>query len=86
MILFDFLCRACGAEFEELVARDNPDSAKCPKCTSSKTTRLVTGTRIDPRLGVDGSSFPTMADKWTRTRRERLQIEQKREAAHGPDA
>lgn len=85
LILFDFECRDCGLEFEELAYRDHPDPVKCPQCHSTSTKRLITGTRIDPRLGVDAASFPTMGDAWARKRRERSAIEAKRRREHGDE-
>lgn len=84
LILFDFECCDCGTEFEELAYRDHPDPVKCPRCHGS-SRRLITGTRIDPRLGVDATSFPTMGDAWARKRRERAAIENKRKREHGAD-
>ena len=83
LILFDFECRACHGQFEELVDRDHPDQAKCPLCASSKTKRLITGTRIDPRLGLNAEAFPTVGAAWERKRRERMAIEKKRYERHG---
>lgn len=85
LMMFDYQCDVCFNEFEELVDRDNPGTVKCPVCDSSKTRRLVTGTRIDPRLGVDPDSFPTMGDKWARKQRQRKATEMKRRESHGPD-
>jgi len=84
--MFDYLCTLCGDEFEELVEREHPDPVKCPLCGSSKTQRLITGTHIDPRLGLDAASFPTMGDKWARKQRQRKAIEMKKRHASGEDA
>lgn len=81
LLLSDYECQSCGAKFEELADRNHPETVKCPECGQFNATRLITGTRIDPRLGVD-LAFPTMADKWARTRRQAAQIERKRKQAH----
>lgn len=86
LMMFDFLCTLCGEEFEDLIEREHPDPVKCPLCGSSQTQRLITGTRIDPKLGVDPDSFPTMGDKWARKQRQRKAIEMKRRHANGDEA
>jgi putative FmdB family regulatory protein len=85
LILFDYLCTTCGDEFEELVEREHPDPVKCPTCGSSSTRRLVTGTRIDPRLGIHADVFSTMGDKWAKKQRQRKAIEMKRRREHGDE-
>jgi putative FmdB family regulatory protein len=78
--LFDFECldAACGHNFEELVKYEDSDAIRCPLC-NSPTRRLIGAPTIDPRLGLDAASFPTMADKWARVRRQRAKIESKRD-------
>lgn len=83
-LLFSYECRTCSQEFEELVDRDNPGTVNCLKCGSTNTHRLVTGGRIDPKLGVDAESWPTMGDRWARIRRQRKQIEDKQARDNGP--
>ena len=80
LILFDHQCNLCGHEFEELVDRANP-RVECPLCGDSNVTRLVTGTHIDPRLGIHADAFPTMGDKWAKKQRQRKAIEMKRRQA-----
>lgn len=80
-ILFDHECPS-GHVFEEFVSTGSPDPVKCPEC-SQIATRLITGTRLDPRLGVDASAYPTLAAKWDRVRRQKQQIEAKRARDHG---
>lgn len=81
--LFDYMCCDCGEQFEELVDRDNPDPVKCPTCDQLDTKRLTTWHHIDPKLGIQSGSFPTMGDKWARIRRQRQKIEAKRDREHG---
>lgn len=66
MILFDFMCVKCDAEFEELVSSDKL-TAPCPEC-GSEGTRLISA----PRARLDGCSghFPGEALKWERMRRD----------------
>lgn len=73
--LYEFQCNStyCQHQFDEYVAYEDIPTVKCPKC-GTDTTRHITAPRMDPRLGVD-PSFPTMADKWARTRRQRAKIE-----------
>jgi putative FmdB family regulatory protein len=49
MPLFDFRCRACGAEFEALV---RPSAApSCPACGSGDLERLVSSLSFSVRSG-----------------------------------
>jgi putative FmdB family regulatory protein len=84
-ILFDHECPECGHQFEEFVNTGSPETVNCPECTAP-ATKLITGTTIDPRLGVDADRFPTMGDKWARVREQRQKIEAKKVRDHGPDA
>ena len=82
-LLFDYSCRDCGEEFEELVERDNPGLVKCPSCASTSTTRLISPVRLDYRLGVKADVFTTLGDRWEKIQRQRQKIEQKRRDSHG---
>jgi putative FmdB family regulatory protein len=84
-ILFDYECPECGHGFEEFVNTSSPETVNCPEC-SAPSTKQITGTRIDPRLGVHADAYPTMGDKWARIRVQRQKIEAKRARDHGPDA
>ena len=83
-VLYDFACEGPGClnQFEEFADWANPVPVNCPLCGNS-SKRLIGGARIDPKLGLDREGFPTMADKWERTRRQRLQIETKEAASRG---
>jgi putative FmdB family regulatory protein len=39
MPLYDFVCRACGHEFEALVR--TPDAPRCPKCDAVDLDKLL---------------------------------------------
>lgn len=78
MILFDFRCNTCTHVFEELVNRDSPEPVKCPSCGQFDTTRQIGSFTIDPRLGLDPDSFPTMGDKWAKKREQRHRLESRR--------
>jgi putative FmdB family regulatory protein len=47
--LYDFRCRACGAEFEALVRP--PHEPACAACGSADLERLVTGLSFSVRSG-----------------------------------
>lgn len=79
MILFDFECSDCTHKFEELVNRDSPEPVKCPSCDQFNTKRLIGSFTIDPRLGLDPVSFPTMGDKWAKKREQRYRVESRRD-------
>jgi len=78
--LFDFECRTCTLIFEDMVELESEVGPTCPKCDAVNAKRLISGTRLDPRLGLDPTGFPTMGDKWAQVRRQRQQIERKRAA------
>lgn len=78
-ILSDFECSNCTHVFEDFTGPE----IWCPECGSKAVTRLITGTRLDPRLGVNPDSFPTMGDKWARVRKQKQQIDAKRARDHG---
>lgn len=69
--LFDFEC-SNGHRFEELV---QPDVYQiiCPECLS-ESNRQISGTHIDPRLGLQGA-FPTMCAKWGKKQRQRAKTD-----------
>lgn len=79
LLLFDFECPT-GHTFEDMV-RPEIHSAECPTC-GQPARRLITGTRIDPRLGLD-PAFSTCGDKWARIRVQRRAIEDRRYRDHG---
>lgn len=84
LILYDFRCTSCTSVFDDMVKSDVFE-AICPECGETGT-RLVSRPRLDPRLGVDADGFPTMGDKWARTRVQRKKVEERREREHGPDS
>ena len=49
MPLYDFRCRACGAEFEALVRP--PAAPVCPTCASTDLERLLSGFAVSVRSG-----------------------------------
>jgi hypothetical protein len=82
--LYDFECsKEPSHVFEEFADWKTPTPVKCPLCGELTEKRLIGATRIDPKLGLDRESFPTMADKWERTRRQRMQIETREARARG---
>lgn len=68
LILFDFECTSCGLVFEDLVPADTL-GCNCHECDGAGV-RLITGTHIDPKLGVS-NDFPSMARKWAKKQRKR---------------
>ena len=61
MPIYEFKCRKCGSEFEELVFGSSEDVA-CPKCESSSIERLMSafafksGGKLTPSSGSSGCS------------------------------
>lgn len=52
MPIYEYKCRECGFEFEELMSSDD-DSPQCPKCGSSKTEKLMSACK-----GGSGAAAP----------------------------
>jgi putative FmdB family regulatory protein len=76
-VLFDYACE-CGHVFEELVDRDSPSPVKCPLCGQFETKRQIGSFTIDPRMGLDAASFPSMGAKWEKLRVQRRRAESRR--------
>ena len=56
MPIFDFKCRACGEQFEELVRRD--DVPACPDCGGEDLEKLVSV----PVVSTEGSRQRTLSN------------------------
>ena len=41
MPIYEYTCKDCNNEFEELVSSDKVDNPKCPECSSDKTERKM---------------------------------------------
>ncbi len=83
MILYSYYCLPCLNVFDDwakLADYDKP--AECPLC-GNFAPRKRTFPTIDPKLGLDRDSFPSMALKWERIRKQRAVIEKNREIEHG---
>lgn len=82
-LFFDFRCQSevCKHKFTDMVKPDVFQAA-CPEC-GGESKRLISAPRLDPRLGLDPESFPTMGDKWAKKHRQRRRIEDERAAKHG---
>ncbi len=64
MPIYEYKCRKCGAEFEELLRRAD-ESVECPKCGSSELEKLfsklggVRGGNGSDDFGSSGPTCPT---------------------------
>jgi putative FmdB family regulatory protein len=75
--MFDFECKNCGHQFEELV-QPQYKKCKCPDC-SSVAYRLIATPMINyRRMGVD-PDFPTAGEKWAKMQEQRKRVEKERE-------
>ena len=50
MPIYEYRCKKCEKEFEELIREKKEGTIKCPKCGSSETQKLLSG------FGVSGVS------------------------------
>ncbi len=83
MILYSYHCAQCKHDFDAFAPLAKYDrAAPCPLCGGFAPRRRVCPT-IDPKLGLDRDSFPSMALKWEKKQRQRGIIEKKREIEHG---
>lgn len=72
LILFEFECPACKLAFDELAKYG--ETVPCPKC-GTPAVRLISAGHLDWKLGVQSSSFPTLADKWERIQRQKAKTD-----------
>jgi putative FmdB family regulatory protein len=72
LILFEYECPSCNLAFEELAKYE--DTVKCPQC-ESEANRQISAGHLDWKLGVQSSSFPTLADKWAKMQREKARTD-----------
>ncbi len=83
MILYSYTCKQCAHDFEEFAPLAKyKRAAPCPICGGFAPRRMTFPT-IDPRLGIDAESFPSMGRKWKQVRDQRAVIEKNREYDHG---
>lgn len=62
MPFYEYRCKKCENEFEELVDMDNSDNIPCPKCGKKKTEKLIS----------KQTSFKLKGHGWTGVSREAL--------------
>ena len=58
MILYEFICKACGKEFEELSSGDTT-GIKCPYCGSEKVSKLISAPRCKVSSSASVGSAPS---------------------------
>jgi putative FmdB family regulatory protein len=78
MPIFDFTCRACGAQFEALVRKRAP---ACPQCQSEDLERMLSL----PVVRSEGTKQKTMAQskrQETKMAAEREYTQRQYEASH----
>jgi putative FmdB family regulatory protein len=81
LIMFDFLCTACDATFEELVQPEIRTTA-CLKC-GAESKRLISPVHLD-RLGMAmQEGMPGAVSYFEKVHRDRKAIEERTEANHG---
>lgn len=55
MPIYEYQCKACGENFEELIlGKEEDETPACPKCSSAKTTKLMSAPR---RTKSSGNGF-----------------------------
>ena len=57
MPLYEYQCRACGSQFEELALADAPCPV-CPACSGSDVIKLMSAASLG---GLDAGGFPAGA-------------------------
>ena len=62
MPIYEFTCKKCGEEFEELVSSGGGDVVECPKCSATAVERRMSafafksGGKFTPSSGGSGCS------------------------------
>jgi putative FmdB family regulatory protein len=84
--LYEFLCEACGASFEELTAAGA--TASCPACGGERTQRVYSpiaerGPGVDLRGAAARDSDSRRAEREA-AKKERFVAERKRKRGQGP--
>jgi putative FmdB family regulatory protein len=57
MPIYEYVCDACGKEFEELVGSSESQCPPCPKCQDGSTRRLMSASNT--RTGAAPFGTPT---------------------------
>lgn len=53
---YEFTCKACGKDFEEVRAVDQRNApARCPHCRSKRTQRMMASRRVGLNTGRGGA-------------------------------
>ncbi len=60
MPMYEFHCRSCGSDYEELCGSD--EAVPCPKCGSAETERLMSTCCCQTENGMSGSSSAGSGD------------------------
>ena len=82
LLMFDFKCNGCGAEFEDLV-ESAVRVAPCLKC-GANADRQISAVRFDRlKAAASGDGMPGAVDYFDRVHRERKAIEERKEREHG---
>jgi len=82
LMYFDFICRACGSAFEDMIKPDER-TAPCPRC-GELGDRQVSPVRIDrTAIALTVGASPESIDHFTRIHEQRKKIEEKTFANHG---
>ena len=84
MPLYDFRCRACGAEFEALVRA--PDLPVCPDCAATDLERLLSGFSFSVRSGgLSPAARRAVQKQQNAQRRDQAAFQQEIEKKHLDD-
>ena len=49
MALYEFHCRTCNENFEQITSSTDPDQGKCPKCSGKDTEKVIAGFTVGGR-------------------------------------
>ncbi len=55
MPIFEFECKKCKHQFEELVLSSNESAPKCPKCQHKRVSKLISAASVRPNGIPTGS-------------------------------
>ncbi|QTA86389.1 FmdB family zinc ribbon protein [Desulfonema magnum] len=64
MPIFEYLCKKCNHQFEELILSANDPAPKCPKCQNENVEKLMSAACFRPHgipTGAGGFKAPSCA-------------------------
>jgi putative FmdB family regulatory protein len=81
MPIFDYVCRACGHEFEALTRGSSSKLPKCPECQSEDAKRLLSTPRVKSET-TKGLAMRAAKSRDAQQASDRTRAQREYEASH----